>query len=498
MATSGRCRHTQTYKGGFKPELPSSTPRTKQISGRTDRVLLPPYRASLPAATQLGSDSSEVSRLGGVNDSSRPDLPRLHHGRRCPSLRCGHGISVKDLGEKYFLTYFHNDDGANSMKDLEEKYSRPYFHNDGAANSMKDLKEKYFLTYFHNDGGANSMKDLEEKYSRPYFHNDGAADSMKDLEEKYFLTYFHNDGGANSMKDLEEKYSRPYFHNDGAANSMKDLEEKYSCHYFHKDIGDQFEETKSPHQPSSKLMKDHNMEHQHHVESAEIGLFAIDDLRAFSVGQKLRIFFPIKDHSLYPPFLPKEVADIIPFSSSHASNILQFFSVSPDSPKGKAVQDTLRKCELDAAEGETKICATSFESLHGFLRKAFGPEVDFKFISTSHPTITTPTLQNYTVLEPPREIQSAKKVACHPLPYLYAIYFCHFDATETKTFKLPLVGDSGDKVEALVVCHMDTSGWSSNHVAFRMLGIKHGNSVCHVFAQGNLVYIQQPSPIVAM
>ena len=234
-----------------------------------------------------------------------------------------------------------------------------------------------------------------------------------------------------------------------------------------------------------------------HAENAEIGLFTIDDLHAFYVGKKLPIFFPIKDHSLYPPFLPKEVAGTIPFSSSQVSTILQLFSVSPDSPKGKAVQDTLKKCEFEAAEGETKICATSLESLHGFLRKAFGPEVDFKFISTSHPTITTPILQNYTVLESPREIQSAKKVACHPLPYLYAIYFCHFDATETKAFKFPVIGDSGDKVDAIVVCHMDTSGWSSNHVAFRMIGIKHGNSVCHVFAQGNIVWIQ-PSPIGAM
>ncbi|XVF67356.1 hypothetical protein PTKIN_Ptkin10aG0114500 [Pterospermum kingtungense] len=251
-------------------------------------------------------------------------------------------------------------------------------------------------------------------------------------------------------------------------------------------------------------IEDRNREHQHHhhhhnVENAEIGLFTIDELLGFYAGKTLPIFFPIKDHTLYPPFLPKHISDTIPFSSSQVFTILKLFSVSPDSPKGKAVQDTLKKCEIEAAQGETKICATSLQTLHGFLRKAFGPEVDFKFISTSHPNITSPILQNYTVLEPPREIQSAKKVACHPMPYLYAVYFCHYDATETKVFKLPLVGDStGDKVEALVVCHMDTSGWSSNHIAFRSLGFKHGSSVCHVFAQGNIVWIQPSPPIAAM
>ncbi|XVF67359.1 hypothetical protein PTKIN_Ptkin10aG0114700 [Pterospermum kingtungense] len=240
--------------------------------------------------------------------------------------------------------------------------------------------------------------------------------------------------------------------------------------------------------------KDHNMEHHHHIENAAVGLFTFDEICGFYVGKKLPIFFPIKDHSLYPPFLPKQIADTIPFSLSQASTILKLFSVPPDSSKGKAVQNTLKKCEIEAAQGqeETKlICATSLESIHGFLRKAFGPDVDFEYIATSHPTITTPILQNYTVLEPPREIQSAKKVPCHPRPYLYAIYSCHIDANyRTKAFKLPLVGDSGDKVEALVVCHMDTSALSSNHPAFHLLGIKKGDSFCHVFHQGDIVWIQ--------
>ncbi|OMO63442.1 hypothetical protein COLO4_32436 [Corchorus olitorius] len=234
------------------------------------------------------------------------------------------------------------------------------------------------------------------------------------------------------------------------------------------------------------------MEHKHD-ERAELGMFTIDEVHNFDVGMKLPVFFPIKDHSLYPPFLPKQISDSIPFSSSQLSNILQLFSLSPDSPKGKAVRDTLKKCELEEAQGETKICATSLESLFGFLRSVFGPEADFKYISTKHPTITTPILQSYRVLEAPREVESAKKVACHPMPYVYAIYFCHFDATETKAFKLKLVGDTtGDMIDAVVVCHMDTSGWSSNHMAFGMLGINPGDPVCHVFSQGNIVWIQTP------
>ncbi|XP_022749129.1 BURP domain-containing protein 11-like isoform X2 [Durio zibethinus] len=475
-----------------------------------------------------------------------------HHGHNhVESAEYAPGDAVKDLEEKYSWIYFHknvNDqfeetkspDQPSSKIKKDHNMEQHHGHNHvesaeyAPGDAVKDLEEKYSWIYFHknvNDQfeetkspdqpSSKIKKDHNMEQHHGHNHVESAeyapGDAVKDLEEKSSWIYFHKNvneqfeetkspdqPSSKIMKDHNMEQHHGHNHAENAeyapGDAVKDLEEKYSWIYFHKNVNDQFEETKSPGQPSSKIMKDHNMEQHHghnHAESAEIGLFTIDELRGFYVGKKLPLFFPIKDHSLYPPFLPKEVADTIPFSSSQAPTILQLFSVSPDFPKGKVVRETLRKCELEAAQGETKICATSLESLLGFLRKAFEPEVDFKFITTSHPTITTPTLQNYTVLEPPREIQSAKKVACHPLPYLYAIYFCHFDASETKAFKLSLVGDSGDKVDAVVVCHMDTSGWSSDHISFRMLGIKQGNSICHVFAEGNMVWIQ-PSPIAAM
>ncbi|KAK8558263.1 hypothetical protein V6N13_038736 [Hibiscus sabdariffa] len=267
------------------------------------------------------------------------------------------------------------------------------------------------------------------------------------------------------MKNLEDK-SNLLFSYKSANDRMKDwegIERK-----------DSFQKTES-NEMKGLGRKDDNMEHydNNYDERVEIGLFTLDELRGFSVGKKLPMFFPIRDHSLYPPFLPKEVADAIPFSSSQVSNILHLFSVSQDSPEGTVVQDTLQKCELESAEGWTRLCVTSLESLYGFLSKVFGPEIDFKLLSTRHPTMTTPIFQNYT-----------------------AVYFCHFDAIGTRSFKLQLVGDStGDEVDALVVCHMDTSGWSFDHAVFRVFGMKHGDALCHVLFEGSLVWINQSSAI---
>ncbi|XP_039066885.1 BURP domain-containing protein BNM2A-like [Hibiscus syriacus] len=463
----------------------------------------------------------------------------------CDFIVCWKQCS-KGFGRKFATAYFHKTSNSENhgrdeeeMMSLEDKYATAYFHKSTAAK---------------NHGKEEKVKSLEDKYATAYFHKNSAAKNldrdnkmMKSLEDKYATAYFHKTSNSENvdrdevMKRLNNKYAAAYFHKTSASkhpennDQVKSLTQKYATAYFHK---------------SSKMVNDHNMEHQYHGhdQSAEIGLFTLDELRAFTVGKKLPIFFPIKNHSLYPPFLPKSLVETIPFSSSQVSDILQFFSVPPDSPKGKAVQDTLQKCGLEAAQGETKICATSLESLHGFLSNAFGPKVDFMFISTRHPTMTTPIFQNYTVLETPREIESPNKasleslhgflsnafgpkvdfmfistrhptmttpifqnytvletpreiespnkVACHPIPYLYAVYFCHFDATETRVFKLKLAGEiTGDEVEAVVVCHMDTSGWSSDHDAFRMLGVKRGDAVCHVFSQGNLVWINQPLTI---
>ncbi|MBA0782657.1 hypothetical protein Gotri_000507, partial [Gossypium trilobum] len=213
-----------------------------------------------------------------------------------------------------------------------------------------------------------------------------------------------------------------------------------------------------------EIFRENETKISHHIKGAEVGLFTMDELLNFHVGQKLPIFFPIRNLSLYPPFfLPPKYQNIIPFIKPAA--MFNLFKVPPSSPKGKAFLGTLYSC--DSINGETtKICATSLDSMLGF---------------------------NYTVLEPPVEIVSVKKVPCHPFPYFYAIYFCHTDLNyETRAFKLRLVGDgSGDEVEAVIVCHLDSKNLSSDHLVFRMLGVEKGSSYCHVFRQGDILWIQQ-------
>ncbi|WJX42417.1 hypothetical protein P8452_29654 [Trifolium repens] len=67
---------------------------------------------------------------------------------------------------------------------------------------------------------------------------------------------------------------------------------------------------------------------------------------------------------------------------------------------------------------------------------------------------------------------------------------CSCQESENRVYKVLLGGENGDKVEAMVVCHMDTSQWAPSHVSFQVLGVTPGSSsVCHFFPADNYIWV---------
>jgi len=238
----------------------------------------------------------------------------------------------------------------------------------------------------------------------------------------------------------------------------------------------------------------HHSSHMDHMDPSSMIFFTMKDLK---VGKTMPVYFPKRDPLTSPHLLPREEADSIPFSLKQLPHLLEFFSFSPDSPQAKAIEDTLRHCEREPIKGETKLCATSLESMLDFAGAVLGKfQPHFQVLTTSHLTKSTTLFQTYTILKIPGEISAPKMVACHSMPYPYAIFYCHSQESENKVFKVTLGGENGDRVEAIAVCHMDTSQWSPDHVSFRVLGVQPGTStVCHFFSADNLVWVPTPVPI---
>ncbi|KAH9603418.1 hypothetical protein KSS87_022985 [Heliosperma pusillum] len=227
-----------------------------------------------------------------------------------------------------------------------------------------------------------------------------------------------------------------------------------------------------------------------HMELSWNILFHIEDLK---LGKKIKLYFPIKNSTQISHLIPKQEADLIPFSSSDTAKILEFFSYTQDSPQAKAIKETLNHCELPPLNGETKFCATSLESMLEKLTPLFGEGSKFSVLTTTQVKNWVPHLQNYTIVKDPREITVTKMFGCHPMPYPYAVYYCHGQESDNKLFMVSLVGEDGLRLEALAICHMDTSQWDPNHASFRVLGIEPGSApVCHVFPQDNLVWALSP------
>lgn len=241
----------------------------------------------------------------------------------------------------------------------------------------------------------------------------------------------------------------------------------------------------------------HHHPHHHHHQAQEdpstVVFFTLKDLKQ---GKAIPVHFPKRDPLSSPKFLPREEAESMPFSLADLPALLNLFSFPPGSAQATAMEDTLRQCEVAPIVGETKLCATSLESMLDFIRSildaALARPTKFTALSTHHLAGSSrgPTFQNYTVSGQPREVAAPRMVACHTMPYPYAVFYCHSQESPNRIFKVPLLGENGDGVDAVAVCHLDTTQWSRDHVSFQVLGIEPGSShVCHFFPADHFVWI---------
>ncbi|CDO97068.1 unnamed protein product [Coffea canephora] len=225
-----------------------------------------------------------------------------------------------------------------------------------------------------------------------------------------------------------------------------------------------------------------------HMYELAVKVFFTD--KQIKLGNRIPIYFPVVEPSARPPLLSREEADSIPFSSSQLPYLLHLFSFSQDSRQAKAMIDTLSHCEFKPATEDAKFCATSLESMLDSAREILGSKAPLKVVTTNHLTEQTSSiLQNYTIQDEPRVISPARMVACHVLSYPYAVFYCH-TKKDNKLLKVSLVGENGGRVDAAAVCHMDTSDWDPNHLAFRVLKtVPGGSPICHFLPENNLVWV---------
>ncbi|KAK7849383.1 burp domain-containing protein bnm2a [Quercus suber] len=423
------------------------------------------------AYTRQDAKNSYITQYGDASKNSRMDHQE-HDGVEDVT-------NEKEVDQPYIAGYNRNKEANyitsyGTREDAKDKYTTAY--------TRQDAKNSYITQY--EDASKNSRMDHQE--------HDGVEDvtNQKEMDQPYIAGY---------KKDAKDNYMAQYGTRQEAKESpIQESDQSYIAGYRNKQevkesnyitsYGDR-EESKSSVIEHENNMTTKPSSHMDHLGAFKSGFFTMDDL---FVGNIMPLYFPIQELS---EFLPREEADSIPFSMPQLPNVLQLFSIPIDSPNARAMEDTLQQCEATPITGETKLCATSLESMLAFVHSIMGSWANLNVLTTKHPTMSTALTQNYDVLRVSKELYAPKWVACHPLPYPYKIFFCHF-IENTKIFKVLLGGENGHKVEAVAVCHMDTSDWDPNHILFRQLGVKPGSSpLCHFLPKYHLVWV--PSPTTA-
>lgn len=217
-------------------------------------------------------------------------------------------------------------------------------------------------------------------------------------------------------------------------------------------------------------------------DNPKIQLFFLE--KDLQPGTKMRLHF-IKT-TPGTTFAPRDVANALSFSSNKLQEILQLFSIEPHSQVAKAVEETIHKCEAPPIKGEDKYCAMSLESMIDFATSKLGTHV--RVLATE---VKEKPKQEYTIASRMIKIAGTQSVSCHGQTYMYAVYYCH-QTHATKTYIVPLIGKDGARIEAVAVCHTDTSSWNPRHVAFQVLKVEPGTAtICHFLPQDHIVWVQR-------
>ncbi|KAK8339153.1 hypothetical protein V6Z12_A08G015800 [Gossypium hirsutum] len=140
------------------------------------------------------------------------------------------------------------------------------------------------------------------------------------------------------------------------------------------------------------------------------------------------------------PSLITAVAKSVPFSSAKLPEILNHFSLKPQTREANTINETIRGCERAAIDGEQKFCASSLDSFINSSISVLGKEIQLLSTELSKET-NNPLFTNSKGVQNMGETE----LVCHKKKYPRAVFLCH-SIIKTPVYKVPLMGRDGQMV----------------------------------------------------
>jgi hypothetical protein len=193
-------------------------------------------------------------------------------------------------------------------------------------------------------------------------------------------------------------------------------------------------------------------------------------------------------------FLPGAVADTLPaLKASNLPKLLQAFNIREGTEMASSMETTISLCERIAnltPEAKPASCPTSEKAMAKFVSSLLGQNVELltsTVISAKASAVSDPvTVVDYHTRSADIE---ATPVVCHSLSFPSQVYYCH-KLSKTRVLQATLEAAEGGRINAVVICHLDTSWWSPKHPAFAALNVQPGAEVCHWASESTLVWVR--------
>ncbi|GAA0140062.1 hypothetical protein LIER_01486 [Lithospermum erythrorhizon] len=183
-------------------------------------------------------------------------------------------------------------------------------------------------------------------------------------------------------------------------------------------------------------------------------------------------------------FLPQKVHDLDSSTSKNLTAAINLLLSQPTSQAAKDMRNTIHMCEALSPVGEDNSCATTLEAMLDFTTSRLGSNVE-ALISEAD---TEVKIQSYSISSL-KNMESKQSIVCHKLTYPYAVYKCH-SMSDTRAYKVSVDDTNGKKINVGVVCHLDTSKWSPEHLAFDVLNVKPGTiPICHIVPGDSIAWV---------
>uniref|UniRef100_A0A0D3G4J0 BURP domain-containing protein n=1 Tax=Oryza barthii TaxID=65489 RepID=A0A0D3G4J0_9ORYZ len=172
--------------------------------------------------------------------------------------------------------------------------------------------------------------------------------------------------------------------------------------------------------------------------------------------------------------------------------ILSQLSIPAGSPTADAMRSTLAVCEAARIASETApkhkhYCATSLESMVELVASSLGTR-DVHAVSTEHGTPTPRQAYRVEAVRPVA-VPGGDMVACHGMPYAYAVFGLH--GLKGAAYTVTLAGADGTVAQAVAACHGDVDGHGAVAEAYKRLGVAPGSvAICHFLPQDDMIWVR--------